>query len=206
MVWIGVVCSVLAGTARRVLLSQGLTWQVRQGRLGKVGRVSVGLAWHGRLGKEIKNMTYKWKTGYHSKVKAEIAGEVFKELEQTVGLTPKNLVDASRDENAPMHSAFEWDDAIAGEKWRIQEARTHINHLEIVIETHAKKPTTRAYVMYDTAKPYEDIKTVLADPVKSNQFFEMGMKMLTDFKRRYSEVKEFAQIITDIETLERSTK
>jgi len=145
---------------------------------------------------------YKWKTGFHGKVKAELAGQVFEELEQTVGLTPQNLVNASRCETAPMHKAFEWDDAKAGEEWRKQQARVYINHLEIVVDkANEDIPVTRAWVQYEKGENYENIMTVLSDPVKSNSFFEMGLKMLNDFKRRYGEVKEFAKVISEIDKL-----
>ncbi len=144
---------------------------------------------------------YKWKTGFRGSVKPSVAGKVFEELEQTVGLTPQNLVDASRSEDAPMHKAFEWDDEIAGEKWRTHQARNYINHLEIIIDDK-EVPATRAFVQYETSDAkYEHILTVLSDPVKSNSFFELGMKMLNDFKRRFADVQEFASVIAEIEKI-----
>ena len=152
--------------------------------------------------KENNMSAYRWKTGSKHNVKAEIAGKVFEELEQTIGLNAQNLVNVSRSEDAPMHKAFEWNDAKAGEEWRKQQARTYINHLEIVIDEDNKDlPITRAFVQYKKDENYENIVTVLSDPAKSNSFFEMGMKMLKDFKKRYGEVKEFAKVIAEIDKL-----
>lgn len=194
---------------RQVMVGYVGSWRVPfwQASHGGVRRVMIRSVMAGMVvcKRKEKDMTaYKWKSGYHSKVNAEVAGKVFEELESTVGLTPQNLVDASKSEDAPMHNAFEWNDTVAGNEWRKQQARLHINHLEIVIKSAENKPTTRAYVKYSIdAEEYEHIETVLADPVKSNSFFEMGMKMLNDFKRRYAEVKEFARIIEEIERLEK---
>jgi hypothetical protein len=33
-------------------------------------------------------------------------------------LTPALVVETARDENHPLHASFEWDDGIAGEKYR----------------------------------------------------------------------------------------
>jgi hypothetical protein len=162
--------------------------------------------WDGRYGtsnrkEKYMSSAYKWKTGFRGSVKPSVAGKVFEELEQTVGLTPQNLVDASRSEDAPMHKCFEWDDAVAGEEWRKQQARVCINHLEIIIDDK-EAPATRAFVQYEAndAK-YEHILTVLSDPEKSNSFFELGMKMLNDFKKRFADVKEFASVIAEIEKI-----
>ena len=186
--------------ARCVMVSQGVA-----GMVGRCTAWSVALG-HGRYGisaERSKNMSaYKWKTGSKFNVKAEVAGKVFEELEQTVGLNAQNLVDASRSEDAPMHKAFEWNDAKAGEEWRKQQARVYINHLEIVVDSENEDvPVTRAFVQYKKDENYENIITVLSDPVKSNSFFEMGMKMLKDFKKRYGEVKEFAKVIAEIDKL-----
>lgn len=146
---------------------------------------------------------YEWKTGFRINVKAEVAGKVFEELEQTErGLTASSLVDASREESAPLHKAFEWNDSIAGEKWREQQARVMIGHL-VIRHTEAKNvEPVRAFVTIShESSEYENIETVLKDPVKSNSFFEMGMKMLNDFKRRYSDMEVFAGVISEIDKL-----
>ena len=46
-------------------------------------------------------MVYGWKTASYIKADANIAGKQCEELEKTVGLTAKNLLDANRDESAP---------------------------------------------------------------------------------------------------------
>ena len=37
-------------------------------------------------------------------------------------LTPELVVDVARDPEHPLHSRFEWDDSIAAEKWRLEQA------------------------------------------------------------------------------------
>lgn len=146
---------------------------------------------------------YEWKTGFRVNVDAEVAGRVFEELENSeTGLTASALVEVSRSKKAPLHKAFEWNDAIAGEKWREQQARVLINHLVIRREDTPEVEPVRAFVTISTeSKNYENIHSVLRDPVKSNSFFEMGMKMLTDFKRRYSDYEVFAGVIKEIDKL-----
>ena len=88
-------------------------------------------------------MIYKWKT-YNYKTSAEVAGSVCEELDRTVGLTPENLVDASRPEDAPLHQEFEWNDELAAEEYRKTQARLLISNLSIVIEEQ-KQESVRAF-------------------------------------------------------------
>lgn len=63
-------------------------------------------------------MVYEWKEAAQIKADAQKAGEMLENLEKTVGITPKNLVEANRDESAPLHNEFEWNDTKAAEKYR----------------------------------------------------------------------------------------
>ena len=145
-------------------------------------------------------MIYKWKTGFY-KASAEDAGKVFEELEQTVGLTPKAVVDASRNENAPLHSEFEWDDAVAGEKWREQQARVMICALTTVIDEEQSEPV-RAYVQISPrGEKYENIVTVLSDDDKSAAMLERAMSELRSFRRKYSTLQKLAKVFKAIDDL-----
>lgn len=148
---------------------------------------------------------YLWKTGYRAPVSAEIAGKEFERLEREEGLTPQNLVDASRPDGAPMHKAFEWNDAKAGNEWRKQQARMHINHLVIRhVDTEEKEPiVVRAFVQAEENAPYENTVSVMRDEEKRSSLFALGMKMLNDFKRRYADLVEFARIIDAIDALQK---
>lgn len=49
-------------------------------------------------------------------------------------LMPEDVVDAARDPDNPLHSKFEWDDGIAAEKFRLNQARTLIVHFRVTID------------------------------------------------------------------------
>ena len=72
--------------------------------------------------------------GYH-KVDAQIVGEMIENMNNSgIEVTPEALLDASRDRNAPTHCEFEWDDTIAAEKYRIEQATNLIRHIRIIRE------------------------------------------------------------------------
>lgn len=147
-------------------------------------------------------MIYEWKSGYSHKVKPEVAGAVFEELEKEKGLTAQTLVDASRPEDAPLHREFEWEDSIAAEKYREQQARILIAHLTVRMEEVKEAPPTRAYVsLKDDTSKYEHIATVLADTKKTDALFDVAMKELLAFKTKYANLKQFAEVFAVIDKL-----
>ena len=67
--------------------------------------------------------------------------EVLKKLAERDGglLRPKAVVDEARDEASPLHPAFEWDDSIASEKYRLEQAQRLIRSFRIVQKDGEKK-------------------------------------------------------------------
>lgn len=65
---------------------------------------------------------------------SEAARNAVVALEKKGRLTPRAVVEAARDPNSPMHACFEWDDSVAGDKWRIEQARRLIRTVRIVYE------------------------------------------------------------------------
>lgn len=77
---------------------------------------------------------FRWARGARHKVSAQAAGEVFSELEESGELTPEKVVDVSRPEDAALHKEFEWDDAVAAEKYRGTQASAMIRHIVVEVE------------------------------------------------------------------------
>lgn len=169
--------------------------------LGEVGCDVAGMEAKKERSKE---MIYKWKTPFF-KTDAEVAGKVCKELEETVGLTSKTLLDASRPEDAPLHDEFEWRDDVAAEKWRENQASLIIRNLVIVAEE--KQTSTRAFVTLTESKKennnYHDVVEVMQDGEKRSALFNIAMRELLSFKQKYSDLEEFAKVIEAIDELAR---
>ena len=74
---------------------------------------------------------YSWKVSHG--VPAQIAGEVMEKIEQRDGkLTKEAFLEESRPVDSPTHSCFEWDDGIAAEKFRLEQARHTINDIQVM--------------------------------------------------------------------------
>lgn len=148
---------------------------------------------------------YLWKTGYQ-KVSADIAGKEFERIDRERGLTAQAVVDESRAEDAPLHKAFEWDDVIAGEEWRKQQARVMISNLVIRIEDRTDSPEIRAFIKLEESPVYESTKIILQTEDKRASMMRLAMKELLAFRRKFSDIKEFSALFTEIGKLEKGVE
>lgn len=153
------------------------------------------------------NRAYEWAIDVYG-VDANEAGKVMEELEQTVGLTKKTLVDASRPEDAPLHKAFEWNDAVAGEKYREIQAGKMITNIKIVTKVDETKKT-RGFVTldYGVGKPgvFESTEKVLSVTEKKNRLLTLAIRDLQAFRRKYISLSELGELFEVMDKLLKET-
>lgn len=112
--------------------------------------------------------TYKYRGGYNSKVSADVAGPVCQKLHDAQILTPENLVNEARAETSPLHSAFEWNDSVAAEKYRCEQARLMIAN---IIWVKSDIQTERRLKLIDANK-FDNVETEEASSEKEANFSE----------------------------------
>jgi hypothetical protein len=147
-------------------------------------------------------MVYEWKTGSRHKVSAAVAAEVMDRLAEENRLNAPDLVEESRPEDAPLHSEFEWDDSVAAEKWREEQAGALIRHLVVRIEANEQEYPTRQYFMVQKeANTYEPIHVILRDEDKTAMLLEQAKRELQAFRAKYAGLKELSEVIRAIDSV-----
>lgn len=119
-------------------------------------------------------------------------------------LTPELVVDDNRPEDAPYHDSFEWDDAQAGEAYRIEQARSLIRTARIV-ERPAKGRKPASYVRAFHAMPdpdsagkvYVPTEDIAQDPFQREMLVREMEREWKAFKARYEHLVEFLVLIRD---------
>ena len=149
-------------------------------------------------------MVYKWKN-YSYKTSANVAGEVCEKLDRTVGLTPENLVEASRPEDAPLHSEFEWNDAVAAEEFRRTQARQIICNLSIVIDEKKSEPVRAFFSLQSGFRKntgtYEGTLTIMSDSDKRQKLLDNAKRELEAFKKKYELLTELSEVFAAIDSV-----
>ena len=149
-------------------------------------------------------MVYQWKAGTHQRVDPQLAGEELERIRtfHNGRLEAVDVVTASRPAEAPLHSAFEWNDAKAAEAWREDQASTMIRHIAVVVEKpNGEETPIRAFVSVkrDEDRSYTSIGHALADEHLRAQVVHQAWSELEAWHRRYAELAEFAKFFAMID-------
>jgi hypothetical protein len=96
----------------------------------------------------------------HETIKAALA-KIAKEGK----LTAETVVEKASNPRHPLHDEFEWDDTVAGAKWRLEQARELIRYVHVTITTDTETRRCHVYVR-DPEMPageqgYRDTATIV---------------------------------------------
>lgn len=112
-------------------------------------------------------------------------------------LTPQLVVDAARDPGHPLHSRFEWDDAVAGEAWRRQQAHELIRKAKVVYREATEsvpEKSVRAFVAIraEEGHVFDPVEEVAQDPFRQRLVLA---DMEREWKALYARYKEFGEFL-----------
>lgn len=141
---------------------------------------------------------YSFKSASRIKADAQKTGELCEQLESTVGLTAKTLLNASRKPTDLLYSEFEWDNEIAAENYREGQARNILNSLIIMPSEDIEDiPTpTRAFhcIKEDCTKTYKSLQTIIKRPDLAEQLLQQACKDLESFETKYKSLKDILSL------------
>lgn len=144
-------------------------------------------------------MTYKWKTEALYPVSADVAGRELERIYTENGeLQPEQIVDASRPTDAPLHPCFEWNDTIAAEQWRKQQARVMTCNITVQVDATDSKPhETRAFVNVQSS--YRPIRVVLNNETQRQELLQTAMREMISFRNKYNTLSQLQPVFDSID-------
>ena len=145
---------------------------------------------------------YAWREGFQPKVKPNVVGGILEHLEAENGtITNTAFLDYSRDEDSETHCLFEWDDAKAGELYRLSVSTRIINQSQIVYtEKEDSEPQKYiAFVNVDSERDakYMNIVTALSNEESKDLIISRIKRDLESMKKKYKSIKEFADLLEE---------
>lgn len=147
-------------------------------------------------------MVYQYRVNGLMKAPAQVAGEVCAQLEKTrEGLSPKSLLEASRDVNAPLHDEFEWDDSVAAEKYREDQAGAIIRNI-VVVSSDDGQSSCRAFVNVRSevkSGSYHNIKTVCEDVDLYSKLMESAKREMNSFICKYKSLDQLSGVFSEMQ-------
>lgn len=113
-------------------------------------------------------------------------------------VTPEMVVEAGRDEDTELHKCFDWDDEVAAEKWRKQQARQVMCYLVIREETESTEPPLRVFYKNDNGG-YKQSEMIFRVDDEYQKLLKAALSELQAFKRKYARLQELAEILALID-------
>lgn len=112
-------------------------------------------------------------------------------------LTARLVVDTARDKNSPLHQHFEWDDSVAGEKYREHQARDLIRSIKIKYRNGDRTEKTNYFVSVerDEARAYHPVDKVAGDPELTEIVRRTMEREWRALQSRYGHFEEFVEMV-----------
>jgi hypothetical protein len=113
-------------------------------------------------------------------------------------LTPVLVLEAATAEDHPLHARFEWDDTIAGHKYRLTQARELIRVVkEKYIDRSGNPENTRFFVSMPgpNGMVYEPAADVAADEFASKVALQAMEREWRSLRKRYERFAEFRDLV-----------
>lgn len=122
---------------------------------------------------------------------AKVAGE------HNGRLTPSAVVEAARDFSSIIHDHFEWDDAVAAQSYRLDQARVLIRSVALVGDGDAAPAPAYLSISDRGGTSYRAIADVLDSADLQNSVLMAAERDLAAFEKRYRQLQDICEIISD---------
>lgn len=129
------------------------------------------------------------------------AQKCYNECQTLEEVTPANVLEKARNKRTELHKCFEWDDSIAGEKYRLIQARDIIRHFVIYTPDEENLPKIRSYQISTECTRYEPTRMFLQNPDEYTELLKRAKNELEAFKQRYKTLTELETIFEEIDRL-----
>ena len=146
--------------------------------------------------------SYEYRVQRLYSVPAQVVGELCEQLEASEGgLTPKTFVDASRDPKSPTHSMLEWDNKIAAEAYREEQAKHIIANVRIVrAEAGPDEYKDRGFVViHDGRNAYTTIHKAMSNDEWREHLLKDAKRDMECFKAKYRRLTELTGVIAEMD-------
>jgi hypothetical protein len=154
---------------------------------------------------------FTWKPGTQVPVSASVAGKELDRIRTSRGgyFKPEDVVDESRPANAPLHNVFEWNDTVAAEAYRVDQARYIIRGIVVRPMNDPDAPPIRPIVSIvkedDNEKPqhyYTGMAYALSEPDLRKQVLANALRDAQIFKDKWSQLTELSGVIKEIDRVQ----
>ena len=145
---------------------------------------------------------YQWRIESLAKgIDPDAAMKELEHIEIVYGaLTPENIVQASQAEDAILHALFDWNDETAAHKYRIRQAATILNNIEVSIIHDGEERMISSFEIIkndDESKSYKNVENFTASDIE--QVRKQAVRELNNWKNKLTIYSEFSRASKKLE-------
>ncbi len=125
-------------------------------------------------------------------------------------VSPQEVLEEARKENSPLHSCFTWDNSVAGERYRLAQARVLLRVTVQYLPANKDRSPTRVFVSLTPDRSRDGGYRVLADVLDDARLRDVmladALNELGSFERKYKKLSELAGVFKAIRKVPGSHK
>ena len=132
--------------------------------------------------------------------KQDVIDSEIERLYQELGHVPNNreIVDASKRKDAPLHRYFEWDDSLAAQHWRDTQAHQMLMACRFVVELQEngrkRRVQVRKFVLIKQNEPLRFRNEALSESDARSAFLARATGELRSWCARFADLEELASV------------
>lgn len=140
---------------------------------------------------------YQWKIASLAKgIDPQKAIEEIEKIESLFGsITPETILEASSDESSVLHSLFQWDDSKAAHQFRLQQARTILNNVQVKVISNGEERVIPVFeiVKAEGERVYKSIQVMSKDDI---EYVMMSAKReIVSLRNKLSVYQDFNKVV-----------
>lgn len=132
------------------------------------------------------------------KANAQVLGEALEAISAKAGghLMPASVVDAARDRKNPLHKHFEWDNAVAAEAYRLDQARGLIRCIHVQSDD-TESGYARAFlsIREQDGVSYRSVDDVMSSADLQQRVLAQAERDLIAFETRYRSLNDICDLV-----------
>ena len=129
---------------------------------------------------------------------SDLRTELLAIREQAGRLTPAVVVMAAAAEDHPLHGRFEWDDAVAGHKYRLSQARELIRVVrEKYVDGNGSPESVRFFhaIPDEQGMAYQPLDEVVENDIATKVLLQSMEREWRSLLKRYERFSEFRDMV-----------
>lgn len=115
-------------------------------------------------------------------------------------ITPEEVLEMAKDENSELHKCFEWNNDIAAEKYRLQQARAIIINLVYKTDKKTEQPI-RMFQITTKKSTYQPTRQFLVQEDEYQNLLKRAKSELEAFKKKYHTLTELELVFEAMEMI-----